>query len=142
MDEPHILLQTLWGAIQQHKTDMLTHFDAKMDPIQSSLSSIQNSLTTLGEQVNLLKQRVGANEDNVHDLAACVHTLEKDNLTDKVYDLENQSRRSTFRFAGIQESLEGNDIIGFMFWLMPLLLGQDNFPTPPITERAHRSLTA
>lgn len=65
MDEWHITMQTLWDAIQKIKTDMLAHFDEKSDSIHSSLSRIQNSLSTLGDEVNLLEQRVGANEDNV-----------------------------------------------------------------------------
>lgn len=79
MDERNISLQTLWDAIQQIKSDMLMHFDAKLDPIQSSLNSIQNSFTTLGEQVNLLEQHVEANEDNVQKFIACLQQLEKDN---------------------------------------------------------------
>ncbi|KAJ4939396.1 hypothetical protein JOQ06_028845, partial [Pogonophryne albipinna] len=123
---------------------MLTHIDSKMDPIQSSLSRIHNSLSSLGDQVNLLEQRVGANEDNVHECVARVKQLEKDNsfLMSKVDDLENRSRRSNLRFVGIQESAEGSDIIGFMSQLIPQLLGPDAFPTLPIIERAHRSPTA
>lgn len=79
MDERNISLQSLWDAIEQIKSDMLMHFDAKVDPIQSSLNSIQNSFTTLGEQVNLLEQHVEANEDNVQKFIACLQQLEKDN---------------------------------------------------------------
>ncbi|KAK1905456.1 LINE-1 retrotransposable element ORF1 protein [Dissostichus eleginoides] len=113
--EGNMSLQTLWDAIQQIKTDMLTHIDSKMDPIQSSLSRIHNSLSSLGDQVNLLEQ---------------------------LDDLENRSRRSNLRFIGILESAEGSDIIGFMSRLIPQLLGPDAFPTLPIIERAHRSPTA
>lgn len=143
MDETQISLQTLWDAIQQIKTDMLTHFDVKTDSIHYSLSSIQNSLSTLGDQVNLLEQRVGANEDNVQASITRIQQLEKDNfyLIDKVDDLENRNRRSNLRFIGVQESVEGNDITGFMSRLIPQLLGQDNFPTPLVIEWAHRSPT-
>ncbi|KAK1885671.1 LINE-1 retrotransposable element ORF1 protein [Dissostichus eleginoides] len=142
--EGNMSLQTLWDAIQQIKTDMLTHIDSKMDPIQSSLSRIHNSLSSLGDQVNLLEQRVRANEDNVQECVARVKQLEKDNsfLMSKVDDLENRSRRSNLRFIGILESAEGSDIIGFMSRLIPQLLGPDAFPTLPIIERAHRSPTA
>ncbi|KAI9541797.1 hypothetical protein NQZ68_027167 [Dissostichus eleginoides] len=114
--EGNMSLQTLWDAIQQIKTDMLTHIDSKMDPIQSSLSRIQNSLSSLGDQVNLLEQRVGANEDNVQECVARVKQLEKDNsfLMSKVDDLENRSRRSNLRFIGILESAEGSDIINII----------------------------
>ncbi|KAL1265745.1 hypothetical protein QQF64_003772 [Cirrhinus molitorella] len=138
-----ITLQTLWEAIQQIKTDMLTHFDAKSDSIHSSLSSISISLSTLGDQVNLLEQRVSANEDNVQACVTRVQTLDKENsyLIDKVDELENRSRRNNLRFVGVKESSEGNDIAGFMSRLIPLILGQDNFSTPPIIEWAYRSPT-
>uniref|UniRef100_A0A8C2ER77 L1 transposable element RRM domain-containing protein n=1 Tax=Cyprinus carpio TaxID=7962 RepID=A0A8C2ER77_CYPCA len=143
MDESQISLQTLWNAITQSKTDMLAHFDVKMDVIHSRLTSIQNSLSTLGDQVNLLEQRVGANEDNVQVCVARIQQMEKDNfyLLDKVDDLENRSRRSNLRFVGVRESSEGSDIAGFMSRLIPQLLGQDNFSTPLIIEWAHRSPT-
>lgn len=141
MDEPHISLQTLWDAIQQIKTDMLT-FDVKTESIHCCLNSIQNSLGTMGDQVDLLEQRIGANEDNVQECVARIQQLEKDNfyLIDKVDDLENRSRRSNLRFVGVKESVEGNDITGFMSRLIPQLLGQDNFPNPLFIEWAHRSL--
>ncbi|KAL0183486.1 hypothetical protein M9458_019182 [Cirrhinus mrigala] len=123
---------------------MLTHFDEKSDSIHSSLSIIQNSLSTLGDQVNLLEQHVGANEDNVQVCVTRIQQLKKDNsyLIDKVDDLENRNWRNILRFVGVHESSEGNDITGFMSWLIAQLLGRDNFPTPPITEWAHRSPTA
>ncbi|KAK1889979.1 Hepatoma-derived growth factor [Dissostichus eleginoides] len=107
-------------------------------------SKLKDTQSSLGDQVNLLEQRVGANEDNVQECVARVKQLEKDNsfLMSKVDDLENRSRRSNLLFVGIQESAEGNDIIGFMSRLIPQLLGPDAFPTLPIIERAHRSPTA
>lgn len=142
MDEPHISLQTLWDAIQQIKTDMLT-FDVKTDSIHCCLNSIQNSLGTMGDQVDLLEQRIGANEDNVQECVARIQQLEKDHfyLIDKVDDLENRGQHYNLCFVGAQESSEGNDITGFMSQLIPQLLGQDNFNTPPITEWAHCSPT-
>lgn len=91
-----ISLQTLWDCIQQIKTDMLTHLDAKVDPIQTKLSSIQMSLDTLGEHVSSLEQRIGANEDNLQDLPTQTKELTKDNayLMDRFQDLENRSRSS------------------------------------------------
>lgn len=60
---------------------------------------------------------------------------------DKVQDLENRSRASNLRFVKIPESSEGRDTIGFMSQLIPQLLGRENFQTPPIIERAHRTQT-
>ena len=136
-----ISLQTLWDGIQQIKTEMLAHFDAKVDPIETKLCNIQVSLDTLGEHVSALEHRVGANEDNITNLSTLTQELTKDNayLMDKIQDLENRSRASNLRFVKIPETAEGRDILGFMSKLIPYLLGPENFPTPPVIERAHRT---
>lgn len=138
-----ISLQTLWDTIQNIKTEMLTHFDSKMDPIYISLCNIQTSLNTLGEQVSELEQCVSSNEDNVQDHQTQLQHLEKENayLVDKVEDLENRSRSSNLRFVKVLELAEGCDIYSFMSKLIPDLLGHENFPVLPVIERAHRSPT-
>ena len=80
-----ISLQTLWDGIQHIKTDMLTHLDSKVDPIQTKLSIIQMSLDTLGGHVSSLEQRIGANKDNLQDLL----TLNNKELTNVPVESSN-----------------------------------------------------
>ncbi|KAK7160964.1 hypothetical protein R3I94_003818 [Phoxinus phoxinus] len=143
MDQTLISNQSIWDAIQQLKFDMFSHFDAKMDHIQSALQTIQGSLSTLGDHVSELEQRVSTNEDNVTELQKYVKTLLSENsyLRDKVEDAENRSRAYNLRFLHVPEKSEGQDIIGFMRGLIQLLLGKENFVVPPVIERAHRSPT-
>ncbi|KAK7890937.1 hypothetical protein WMY93_022900 [Mugilogobius chulae] len=105
--------------------------------------AIKQLLDSMGEHVGLLEQRVGKNEDNVHELQVKIEKLEKQNvyLLEKVDDLENRSRASNLHFIGIPEAAEGRDVLGFMTQLIPQLLGRENFPFPPTIERAHRSPT-
>lgn len=128
-------------TIQQLKSEMLSHFDVKMDCIQQSLSTLQSSLSTLGEHVSELEQRVSTNEDNILDYDKRMKSLESDNsyLREKLEDVENRSRAYNLRFVHVPENSEGKDIHGFMGELIQLLLGHENFPTPPVIERAHRS---
>lgn len=93
----------------------------------------------LGEQVSELEHRVSSNEDDISDLVKRVKTLEKENTNLKAWaeDAENRSRRSNLRF--IPERAEANDILGFMRHLVPQLLGEANFSTPPLIERCHRT---
>uniref|UniRef100_A0A0E9Y2G0 Uncharacterized protein n=1 Tax=Anguilla anguilla TaxID=7936 RepID=A0A0E9Y2G0_ANGAN len=51
-------MKPLSDAIQQIKTDMMTYFDTKVDPILCTLNGIEGSLSTLGEHVSQLEQRV------------------------------------------------------------------------------------
>lgn len=103
--KPAVSNQTIWKAIQQLKSDMLSHFDSKMDNIQANLNTIQGSLSTVVEQVLELEHRVSANKDNISDLENHVKTPEKENsyLKEKVEDAENRSRSSNLRFLHVPE---------------------------------------
>ncbi|CAM4733334.1 unnamed protein product [Leuciscus chuanchicus] len=101
-------------TIQQLKAEMLSHFDVKMDYIQTSLTSIQGSLTTLGDHVSELENRVSSNEDNVTDIQSRLKLLEGENsyLRDKLDDVENRSRAYNLRFLHVPEKAEGINIHG------------------------------
>lgn len=138
-----LTLQCLLDAIEKSKTEMLTHINSKVDPIQTGLANIQTSLYTLGSQVELIEGRISTNESNIDDLTERVKALEAANtlLREKMDDQENRLRRSNLRVVGIPESAEGADMIQFMSQLIPSLLGRENFPSSPVIERAHRSPT-
>lgn len=59
--------------------------------------------------------------------------IKKENTDLKAW--ENRGRRSNPHFIGIPKSAEANDILGFMRHLVPHLLGEANFTTPPVIER-------
>ena len=56
--------------MQQMKLDMISHIDAKIDSLGSSLKKIDDSLSLhmLGDQVNEIQQRVSSNEDDITEL--------------------------------------------------------------------------
>ncbi|CAM4509610.1 unnamed protein product [Leuciscus chuanchicus] len=130
-------------VIQELKNELLAHFDSKMDNLQTSLNTIEASLTTIGDQVTLLEQRVSANEDNISDLEKRIEFIEKENtqLREKTEEMENRSRLHNLRFLWVPEQAEGRDILGFMKQFIPQLLGVENYPMPPVIERAHRTST-
>lgn len=143
MQQTDITLQNIWEAIHQIKGDMNAHIDARILPIQTSINKIQGSLSPICDQLSELEQRVSSNEDNVEDITKRVQQLEKENayLKGKIEDAENRSRACNLRFINIPEKAEGRDSIGFVSNLIPLLFGEDNFPTSLHIERAHRSPT-
>lgn len=115
-------MKHLSETIQQVKSDMMTYFDIRVDPILSTLNGIQGSLSTLGKHVSEL-ERVAANEDNLNDLSTLVKQLEKQNsyLKYKVDDLENRSRSANLRIIRVPESSEGRNMLGFMARFIPQL---------------------
>ena len=107
--------------MQQMKLDMISHIDAKIDSLGSSLKKIDDSLHMLGDQVNEIQQRVSSNEDDIRELVKRVKVLEKENtdLESWTEDAENRSRRSNLRFVGIPERAEAGDVFGFISHLIP-----------------------
>lgn len=133
--------EVLLDALQQLKSEMVGHFDARMDTLQSDLATIKLSLSNLGEHISELEQRVSSNEDNISDHGKQIKALEKENayLRDKLDDIENRSRAYNLRFVHVPEKSEGKDTRGFISSLIVHLFGSENFPTPPAIEKAHRS---
>uniref|UniRef100_A0A3B3DZ89 L1 transposable element RRM domain-containing protein n=1 Tax=Oryzias melastigma TaxID=30732 RepID=A0A3B3DZ89_ORYME len=125
------------------QAELTSHFDSKIGELQSTLITMNGSISVLSEQVSMMEQRISENQDNLTNIETRVTFLEKENsyLRDKVDDLENRSRSSNLRFLRIPERAEGRDMVEFIQRLIPRLLGADNFPVPPVIERAHRSPT-
>lgn len=142
-DQSQISLQLLMDAISQCKTDLITRFDASTKTINTALGEVNTKLEILGDQITAVQQRVSGNEDNIEDLKTRISNIEKENgyLKQKVDSMENYSRRSNIRIVKVSEKAEGRDVIGFVQQLILHLFGQDNFPNPPVIERAHRSPT-
>lgn len=88
-----ITKNSLLEALQQLKTDMLSHFDYKLDNIQSSVNALSNSFSLLGDKVSELETRGGTNMDYITKLDERVKTLEKRNayLEEKVEEAENRT---------------------------------------------------
>lgn len=70
------------------------------------------------------------------------HSLKNENsaLKLKVDDLEGRSRRNNIKIIGIPELEEGGKPTEFVEALIPKLLGEDNFQSAVIVDRAHRTL--
>lgn len=143
MDQREFSLQTILGAIQQSKMETTAHIDNMILPVQTTLNNIQGSLSTLCDQITELEHRVSANECNIEDLTKRVAALEKENtyLREKADDAENRSRVNNLRFTNVSEHSEGTDTASFIIQLLRHLFSSDSFPTPPVTEKAHRSPT-
>ncbi len=142
-EQSQISFQSLMDAINLCKTDLITRFDASTTSINTALREVNIKLEMLGEQITTVQQRVSCNEDNIEDIKIRITKIEKENghLKQKMDSMENYSRRSNIRIVKVPEKAEGQDIIGFVQQLIVHLLGQENFPNPPVIERAHRSPT-
>lgn len=139
--EGEISLQTLWKEIKTSKEEISKQMDKMTNDIQAKLTRIETSMSTLSEQLIEVETRVSATEDDLRDTRLIVTRLEKDvfYLKDKVQDLENRSRRSNIRIVNLPEKSEGSNLVSFLERVIPEILGVENFLSPLIIERAHRT---
>ncbi|RXN07446.1 LINE-1 type transposase domain-containing 1 [Labeo rohita] len=139
--EGEISLQTLWKETKANKEDISKQIDRMTNDIQAKLTRIETSMSTLSEQMAEVETRVSTTEDDIRDTRSTVSRLEKDvsYLKDKVQDLENRSRRSNIRIVNLPEKSEGGNMVSFLEHVIPEILGAENFPSPLIIERAHRT---
>ncbi|RXN14795.1 LINE-1 type transposase domain-containing 1 [Labeo rohita] len=139
--EGEISVQTLWKEIKASKEDISKQIDRMTNDIQAKLTRIETSMSTLSEQMAEVETRVSTTEDDIRDTRSTVSRLEKDvsYLKDKVQDLENRSRRSDIRIVNLPEKSEGGNMVSFLERVIPEILAAENFPSPPIIERAHRT---
>lgn len=128
-----ISLESIMQAIQS--------VDIKVGSLHSDLSEIKVSLTSMNAEVKEVQLRVSANQDDIVALTKRVKALEKSNayLQERAEDAENRNRRSNLRFVSIPlMDNEPRDLAPFIAQLIPKLFGEENFPAPPVVERAHR----
>ncbi|KAJ8348990.1 hypothetical protein SKAU_G00275790 [Synaphobranchus kaupii] len=77
--------------------------------------------------------------DKLEETLQAVQSSQKE-LLEKVDDLEGRSRHNNIKIVGIPEREEGNKPAEFIAALIPKLLGEDNFQSSVIIDRAHRTL--
>lgn len=126
----------LLEAIQALKT----HFTTQLQEIITSNQEIKDTIGVFLERLTSAESRISNLEDGVASLTGKETSIQKkiQDLTLKVDELENRSRRSNLRLVGLPEKTEQGDTAAFLqTWLIEVL-GQDAFPSPPIIERAHR----
>lgn len=80
--------------------------------------------------------------DRIMQLEKTTETLSNDykKLQEKCMDIENRSRRQNLRIIGIPEGTEAGNPSRFMAEFFSEVLGEDNFDSPIIIDRAHRTL--
>lgn len=110
----------LMGKVEQLFT-MQAEAASTQKEMEKSLSDTTDRLTTLEKSYMSLK-------------------ADYKKLQEKCTDLEDRSRRQNIRIVGVAEGAESNNITGFAAKFLAEVLGADNFDSPIVIDRAHRSL--
>lgn len=80
--------------------------------------------------------------DQVAALEQAQEKLIKDHkkIHEKCTDLENRSRRQNLRIVGVKEGIEAGNPISFAAEFFSEVFGAENFVSPLVIDRAHRTL--
>lgn len=120
---------------------ILNHINDRFDKLDQTLQALQGSQKELLEKVESVEETVLDHESRISSLEEVMAALKDENsaLKLKVDDLEGRSRRNNIKIIGIPEQEEGGKPTEFVAALIPQLLGNDNFKSPVVVDRAHRT---
>lgn len=108
--------------------------------LQQVVQDLKGQYTQLAHTVTTNECRLGELFQDTSDLKQRYETLQKSyhQLTNKVDDLENRSRRCNLRVIGIPETVKGPDLFSFLQVTLPELLHVEDICANIVVERAHR----
>lgn len=115
-------------------------FGSKFDGVLTAINGIKSDIKDFSGRLQQAENRIGDVEDEVASEKTKLAVMEKQvsELTSKVDDLENRSRRSNLRLVNLPEKVEKGNAAAFLEKWLPNVLGPETFPVPLVIERAHR----
>ncbi|CAL9706579.1 unnamed protein product [Knipowitschia caucasica] len=157
-------LAILRHELQSHRDDIKMDIGTQILDLKEDISSLRNDtradIKTLreeltGELAKLSNKQAEATRqmedmgntlsDTIDRVAALEHnqqlmTKKCKTLQEKCADFENRSRRCNLRFVGVVEDSEKGNMLTFLPVFIREILGRENFDSPLVIDRAHRSL--
>lgn len=138
------LRQDLSGDIEALRTETITNSQKLRHEFEDEIGKLQRHHTDIAaEQAAMAKSLNDALERIAElDRRNDVQSREMKRLHEKCTDLESRSRRQNLRIIGVSEGAEGASATRFMADFFTEVLGPENFTSPVIIDRAHRSLAS
>lgn len=132
-------LPLIWEKVSDK---MLALINGRFDKLEQKLQEVKDSQDELLEKVESVEEQMLDHESRITRLESTVSSLKEENgsLKLKVDDLEGRSRRNNIKIIGIPEKEEEGRPTEFVEALLPKLLGEENFQSPVVIDRAHRIL--
>lgn len=128
--------------IMQAIVNLQSSVDNKFTDISSKISTMQITLSSISGKVNDIEVAVNEHEVRMAELESLCNLLQQgqDKFYKKLDQLESYSRRQNIRILGVKEGAEKGKPMEFVSELIPTLLGNENFTSKLVVDRAHRSL--
>lgn len=113
---------------------------AAMEDVKSSLielrQEVQSQTNTVRDLISKVDKIQGETRQIKKDLNVC--KTEQQNLTSKIAELEDRSRRNNVRLVGLPQGREGDNPIGFLQKMLPIWIPALRNKGPIEIDRAHR----
>lgn len=124
-------------AVQDAMAPMM---EAQSENLKRVMQDMKTQLHQLSQQVVNNEHKIGETFQDVHNLKEQYDALKKSHLqlSNKVDDLENRSRRCNLRIVGIPETVKGQDLFKFLQTELPSILQVQSVCSDMVIERAHR----
>lgn len=131
---------TYIDVVRAVKDAMAPMMEAQANSLQRALQDIKSQFRQLSNQVTANEHRLGETFQDVHIIKEKYETLQKSHLqlSNKVDDLENRSRRCNLRLVGLPEIIKGPELFKFLQITLPSLLHIQEACSDIVIERAHR----
>lgn len=112
------------------------------DELSVKVEMLFNMHTEMSNTHKVMENSLSDASDRLITLEKRYDSLIKEHkkLQDKCTDLESRSRRQNLRIIGIAEGAENNNPTHFVTKFLVEVLGKENFGSPIVIDRAHRSL--
>ncbi|KAL1256569.1 hypothetical protein QQF64_012114 [Cirrhinus molitorella] len=109
--------------------------DVKMSLIELR-QEVQSQTITVGDLASKVDKLQGETRQIKKDINTC--STEQQNLTLKIAELEDRSRRNNVRLVGLPQGCKGDDPIGFLQKILPIWIPALKKKGPIEIDRAHR----
>lgn len=121
---------------------ILKHINDRFDKLEQTLQAVQSCQAETLQKMESIEEQLSEQDGRICSLEKTVSSLKDENHTLKLKldDLEGRSRRNNIKIIGIPEQEEGGNPTEFVEALIPKLLGEENFHSSVIIDRAHRTL--
>lgn len=136
------LRQDLCKDIEALRTETISNTQKLREDVQEEIVKLQNyhkeattEQASMGHRLNDALEQIARLESEHGSLSG-----ELKRLQEKCTDLESRSRRQNLRIVGVPEGVEGANLTRFLQEFLSEVLGPENFTSPPVIDRAHRSL--
>lgn len=140
--EIEIMHQEIRKDISSLREEAKADINTLRNELSQKIETLHRAHTETADTQREMERSLCDVSDKITAMDKAHTTLQKDynKLQEKYMDLENRSRRQNLRVVGISEDIEAGNPSRFIAEFFSEVLGEENFESPILIDRAHRTL--